>query len=103
MRLICSLNVKLNTRPRAAVPAGVILSELRRRANMIMQDVEFEEGTSYRDSDLLDPCQDPPPPVTWHGSLFAPTHASQPTLPLDAGRRFGLSIVRDCNQTYLFH
>ncbi len=49
-RLICSLNVKLNTQPRAAVPAGMILSELRRRARMIMQDVEFEEGTSYRDS-----------------------------------------------------
>lgn len=50
VRLICSLNLKLGTQPRTAVMAGVILSELRCRANMYMQDVEFEEGTSYRDS-----------------------------------------------------
>ena len=49
-RLICSLNVKLNTQPRTTVPTGVNLSELRRRVTMYMQDVEFEEGTSYRDS-----------------------------------------------------
>ena len=46
----CSLNVKLDRQPRTAVMAGVILSELRRRVTMYMQDVEFEEGTSYRDS-----------------------------------------------------